>query len=242
MRDDDRVAHCVACVLRMKASGPVTKRPVWQSAWSRASVLALLITTSLAHAAIVHAAELKDSALLAVLRHGGCVILMRHASAPNARPTAHAAAPDNADLERQLDGEGLADARAMGAALKRLEIPIGEVMSSPTFRARETIAAAGLPSPKVFEQLGDAGHSMSRSAVAAWSEWLRHTVARRPPTGSDALIVTQMPNISDAYGRIASALEAGGALIFRPDGHGNARLLGTMQIRDWPQLAAQFRR
>jgi hypothetical protein len=51
-----------------------------------------------------------------------------------------------------------------------------------------------------------------------------------------------MPNISDAYGRIASALEAGGALIFRPDGHGGARLLGTMQIRDWPQLAAQFRR
>ena len=208
---------------------------------SRVSVLALLITTCLARATIVHAAELKDSALLATLRHGGCVILMRHASAPNARPTARTAAPGNSNLERQLDDEGLADARAMGAALKGLRIPIGEVMSSPTFRARETIAAAGLGSPKVIEQLGDAGHSMSRSAVAAWSDWLRHAVARRPPAGSDALLVTQMPNISDAYGRAASPLKAGGALIFRPDGHGGARLLGTMQIRDWPQLAAQFR-
>jgi phosphohistidine phosphatase SixA len=200
------------------------------------------MTTSLAAAGPAQTGELKDSALLAVLQHGGCVILMRHASAPNSRPSKRTAALGNTHLERQLDGQGLADARAMGAALKRLGIPIGPVMSSPTFRARETISAAGLPAPEVMEQLGDAGRSMSRLAVAAWSDWLRHTVERRPPAGSNALIVTQMPNISDAYGRVASALKAGGALIFRPDDHGNSRLLGTMQIRDWPQLAAQFRR
>src|SRR5690242_12366673 len=117
----------------MNTFDPVTKRLIRRSACLRASVLALLITTAVARAAIVHASELKDSALLAVLRHGGCVILMRHASAPDARPTARTAAPGNGNRERQLDGEGLADARAMGVALKRLGIPIGEVMSSPTF-------------------------------------------------------------------------------------------------------------
>ena len=207
-----------------------------------ASVLALLITTAAARAAPVPAQQAKDSALLAALRHGGCVILMRHASSPDSLPTARSAAAGNGNLERQLDGEGRADARAMGDALRQMGIAIGAVMSSPTFRARETIAAAGLRSPQIFAQLGDAGHSMSREAVAAWSQWLRQMVSRQPPAGSNALIVTQMPNISDAYGRLASALKGGGALIFRPDGHGNARMLAVMQIGDWKQLAAQFKR
>lgn len=207
-----------------------------------ASALALLITTGLAHAAVVPVHQSKDSVLLAALRHGGCVILMRHASSPEAPPTAGRAASGNGNLERQLDGQGIADAHAMGEALRQMGIAIGEVLSSPTFRARETIAAAGLRAPRTFEQLGDAGHSMSRQAVAAWSKWLRQMVSQPPAPGSNALIVTQMPNISDAYGRLASALKAGGALIFRPEGHGNAHMLAVMQIGDWKQLAAQFKR
>jgi phosphohistidine phosphatase SixA len=207
-----------------------------------ASALALLITTGLAHATVVPANQSKDSTLLAALRHGGCVILMRHASSPSAPPTAGRAASGNGKLERQLDGQGIADARAMGNALRQMGIPIGEVMSSPTFRARETIAAAGLRPPRTVEQLGDAGRSMNQRAVASWSKWLRRAVSQPPAAGSNALIVTQMPNISDAYGRPASALKAGGALVFRPDGHGDAQMLAVMQIGDWKQLAAQFKR
>lgn len=221
----------------MKTIGPIWNRIEGRRAWSRACVLALMSATALASTALVHASQLKDSALLSALRHGGCVILMRHASSPDELPTARTAAPGNRDLERQLDAKGLADAHAMGAALKRLGIPIGKVMSSPTFRARETIAAAGLGSSEVLGRLGDAGHSMSLSAVTASSAWLRRIVALQPRAGSNTLIVTQMPNIRDAYGQIASALKGGGALIFRPDGHGNARLLATMQIGDWPRLA-----
>lgn len=193
-----------------------------------ASVLALLLTTASAGAATVPVHQSKDSTLLAALRHGGCVILM--------------SAAGNRNLERQLDDQGLRDARAMGAAMRQLRIPIAEVMSSPTFRARETITAAGLRAPRTFPQLGDAGHSMSQAAVAGWSQWLRQMVSRQPPAGSNMLIVTQMPNIGAAYGRPASALKAGGALIFQPDGRGNAHMLAVMQIGDWKQLAAQFKR
>lgn len=221
-----------------------TTQPIAMSRFARlrASAPALLIATACALGPGARAGQPKDSVLLAALRHGGCVILMRHASSPDALPTARSAAPGNEGRERQLDGEGLAQARAMGGALRRLGIPIGEVVSSPTFRARETIAAAGLGPPRVVDQLGDGGHSMSRSAVAAWSAWLRHTVAQPPPAGSNTLIVTQAPNISAAYGQVASGLKAGGALIFRPDGHGNSPLLAPMQIGDWPRLAAQFGR
>jgi hypothetical protein len=184
-----------------------------------APVLALLMAAACARAATLPASQSKDSALLAALRQGGCVILMR-----------------------DVDDEGLADARAMGDALRQMRIPIGEVMSSPTSRARETIAAARLCAPQTFAQLGDAGHSSSQKAVPGPSKWLRQMVSRRPPAGSNALLVTQMPNISDAYGRPAAALKPGGALIFRPDGHGDAHMLAVMQIGDWTQLAAQFKR
>jgi hypothetical protein len=207
-----------------------------------ASMLALLLTTASAGAATVAVHQSKDSTLLAALRHGGCVILMRHASSPDAPPGARAAAAGNTNRERQLDDQGRADARSMGAALRQLGIPIAEVMSSPTFRARETITAAGLRTPRIFQQLGDAGHSMSRQAVAGWSQWLRRMVARQPPSGSNRLIVTQMPNIRAAYGRPAAALRAGGAMIFQPDGRGDAHMLAVMQIGDWKQLAAQFKR
>lgn len=208
--------------------------------WLQACALALLVAAGAGYAPDAHASPVKDSTLLSALQHGGCVILMRHASSPDAPPSTGAAAPGNANRERQLDADGIAAARAMGAALKRLSIRIGEVMSSPTFRARETISAAGLGSPRISERLGDAGHSMSRSAIAGWSAWLRQTVGQQPPAGANTLIVTQGPNISAAYGRISSGLKAGGALIFRPDGHGTAQLLGSMQISDWPQLAGQF--
>jgi hypothetical protein len=181
-----------------------------------ASVLALLLTTASAGAATVAVHQSKDSTLLAALRHGGCVILMRQASS--------------------------SDARAMGEALRQMAIPIGEVLSSPASRARESIAAAGLHAPRTFRQLGDAGHGMSQQAVAGWSQWLRRMVARQPPPGSNRLIVTQMPNISAAYGRPAAALRVGGAMIFQPDGRGDAHMLAVMQIGDWKQLAAQFRR
>ena len=206
------------------------------------SFLALLLSVALAPLVIVHARPLSGSALVAALRQGGCVILMRHASSPNARPTAATAASGNRDLERQLDGKGLAEAKAMGEALKRLGIPIARVASSPTFRARETVAAAGLGTPTILDELGDAGRSMSRSAVAAWSQRLRHAVARRPPSGSNTLIVTQGPNIIDAYGRLATGLEAGGALIFHPDGHGQVHWVATVPIGEWPRLAARLRR
>jgi hypothetical protein len=74
---------------------------------------------------------LSKPALLASLRNGGLMILMRHASSPRVAPDATHANKDNVRAERQLDDAGVASARAMGEALRRLRIPIGQVLSSP---------------------------------------------------------------------------------------------------------------
>ncbi|MFI4914779.1 MAG: histidine phosphatase family protein, partial [Steroidobacterales bacterium] len=86
---------------------------------------------------------LGGAALLSALRRGGYVLVMRHASSPRTLPDKSAADPDNTQLERQLDDQGRSQAQAMGEALRKLHIPVGDVWSSPTYRARLTAKLAG---------------------------------------------------------------------------------------------------
>jgi hypothetical protein len=51
-------------------------------------------------------------------------------------------------------------ARAMGDAFRRLKIPIGRVLSSPTYRALEAVKLAKLGPPTVFPELGQSEQGM----------------------------------------------------------------------------------
>jgi hypothetical protein len=97
---------------------------------------------------------------VAALRAGGYVILMRHASSPRDPPDAAHADLENGHHERQLDETGRTSARAMGEALRNLQIPIDLVLSSPTYRALQTVKLARLGPPMTFEELGDSAQSM----------------------------------------------------------------------------------
>lgn len=196
-------------------------------------LLALLSALITAHAQPALAA--KD--LVMTLRTGGYVILMRHASSPRAPPDPAHADADNVQHERQLDGVGRASARAMGEALRRLHIPVGQVLSSPTYRALETVRLAQLGPPKIHSELGDAGQSMQADPTGERAAWLRAQVAARPSAGTNTIIVTHFPNASEAFGDDAAGLDDGEALVFRPDDRGRVALVGRIKITDW-QLAA----
>jgi len=184
------------------------------------------------------AAQLRGEQLTDALRHGGLVILMRHASSPREPPAAAQADPENRARERQLDEAGRAAARAFGAAVRELRIPIGSIWCSPTYRARQTVQLAGLGTPRIAAQLGDAGHSMAPDPSGARGEWLRQQVARAPARGTNTLIVTHFPNIAEAFPAAARELGDGEALILRPADHGDAQLVARVPIDEWPRLAA----
>lgn len=187
---------------------------------------------------VAPAQNLHGAALVSALRHGGYVILMRHASSPRDPPAAAQANPDNVRHERQLDAAGVSAARAFGAAIRQLRIPVAAVFCSPTYRALETVRVAQLGQPQTREQLGDAGHSMQADTTGARGKWLRMQVALLPATGTDTLLVTHLPNITEAFPADVAGLQDGAALIFRPDGHGGARLVARIGIQEWPRLAA----
>lgn len=177
---------------------------------------------------------LSSPALVKALRQGGNVIVMRHASSPMTPPDKQAANSDNVKLERQLDAKGRADAIAMGAALRDLEIPIGEVLTSPTYRALETVRFALLANPRSYEELGDGGQSMQGIAEQQ-AAWLRDKVSQAPSVRMNTIIVTHMPNLARAFPAWGAVAE-GEAFILRPDGKGGTELVGRMKIEDWARL------
>ena len=188
-------------------------------------------------ASVVRADDLQGASLVQHLREGGYVLLLRHAHSPASPPTKEIADESNLSLERQLDEQGRDTAKAMGKAIKKLHIPISLILSSPTYRAIETVRVAGLGIAQPTSQLSDGGQSMMRDAVSGQASWLRSTVASQPKRGTNTLLVTHMPNIQTAFPDDAEGLSDGEMLIFRPDGAGAAKLVAKIKIEDWPGLA-----
>ena len=176
---------------------------------------------------------LSPPALVKALQGGGHVIVMRHASSPGDVP--QKPNPDNVPPERQLDEKGRTTSAAMGEALRRLKIPVGEVLTSPTYRARETARLARLPNPRAISELGEGPQSMQAVPERAQTEWLQKKVKERP-RGTNTLLVTHVPNVTAAFPDEVPAVLQGEALVFAPDGKGNARIVGRIKIEEWENL------
>jgi phosphohistidine phosphatase SixA len=197
--------------------------------------IAFFLLTTLSIAAS-HSESVSGGSLAAAMRTGGYVILMRHASSPHNPPDASTANTDNSNLERQLDEGGRSSARALGEALRHLRIPIGQVLSSPTYRTLETIKFAQLGPATMYPQLGDAGQSMISDKSGTRGAWLRAKTAESPTPGKNTLIVTHFPNIMEAYPQNSVGLADGEALILHPDGRGGVQLVARVRIDEWSHL------
>lgn len=192
----------------------------------------LFVTSALLAVCPAWAASLTPG-LVDGLRHGGYVLVVRHASSPTSLPTKSAADAENVALERQLDAKGRQTAVAMGKAFRSLHIPVGKVYSSPTYRARETIRLAAFGSPESVPELGDQGHSMARLNGPGPAAWLKAKVAEKPAPGHNTILVTHMPNIAEAFPEHATGLQDGETLVFKPDGRGHTAFVAQIPIEDW---------
>jgi phosphohistidine phosphatase SixA len=199
------------------------------------SPLMLLLVMPLLWAARDAGAQtLSGQALVAALKKGGYVIVMRHAASPREVPDERTANADNTSRERQLDEGGRASAAAMGKAVRDLAIPLGDVLTSPTYRALETARLAQLTNPQRVAGLGDRGQSM-QGVTEADGAWLRNRVTQFP-AGTNTILVTHLPNIAAAFPQHASDVADGDALVFGPDGTGRAVLVARITIAEWPRL------
>ena len=101
----------------------------------RAFLAALLAWASLAFAA-------DDARLWARLRHGGNVLLIRHASTLPGLGDPEGFKLDDCSTQRNLSEAGREEARRIGERLKRERVPIAQVYTSPWCRCRDTAMLA----------------------------------------------------------------------------------------------------
>ena len=76
--------------------------------------------------------------LLSALREGGLILYFRHTSTDFGQNDDQMSGYEDCARQRNLTDRGRDEARQIGAAIKRLDIPVGEVLASPFCRTRET--------------------------------------------------------------------------------------------------------
>jgi hypothetical protein len=184
-----------------------------------AVLLASLLWTALA---------LADPALVQMLREGGYVLYMRHAATDFSQSDARMTSYEDCDSQRNLTEKGREEARQIGAHVKRLGIPIGDVLASPYCRTMET---ARLAFGKARASNDVRGGPVDATRYDALKKLLSTDVRK----GENRVISSH----GNPFQAIAGSpyLAEGEIAVVRPEGSGFS-VIARIRPQDWPGLRA----
>ena len=171
------------------------------------------------------------------LRGGGHVIVFRHGATHTDQADTDPLNISNLAQQRQLNDQGRALARAIGEAMRKLNIPVGQVVTSQFNRAIETGTLFGFGAVTSTADITEGGLVVSPNENNRRAAAFKKLTATAPPAGANAVLVSHKPNIMDAFGKDWFDLREGEASIFKPDGNGGAKLVVRIQAADWGKLA-----
>jgi phosphohistidine phosphatase SixA len=174
---------------------------------------------------------------IAALRGGGHVIIFRHGATYPDQADTDPLNPSNVAKQRQLNDQGRALAKAIGEAMRKLKIPVGQVHSSLFNRAVETGRLLGFGPVVSSADFTEGGLVVSPNENNRRALAMRKAAATVPPSGTNVVIVSHKPNIMDAFGKDWFDVAEGEASVFKPEG-GSAKLVMRVKATDWEKLAA----
>jgi phosphohistidine phosphatase SixA len=177
-------------------------------------------------------ATLAGRPLLAALRAGGLILYFRHASTDFGQNDEQMTGYEDCTRQRNLTARGRDEARAIGAAIARLRLPIGEVLASPFCRTMETarlIFGRATAAPAVR------GGPASGGATERYAA-LRELLSSPPPAGTDLVIVSHGNPFHAVAGEVH--LAEGEAAVIRPLGAAGFRIVARIPKDGWEALGA----
>ncbi len=156
------------------------------------------------------------------LRRGGYVIACRHTETDHQQSDR---GPTRA-LQRNLTPEGVQQAKSIGAAIRALRIPIGEVRANPMYRNQETATYAF-------------GSMLVDSALVRGSR-LRALLVAAVANGTNRAVVARIGILSDALkDHGVEEISEGDCFVVRPLPQQDYRILGRVGVDDWRRLASR---
>jgi hypothetical protein len=164
--------------------------------------------------------------LLSRLREGGYVLYLRHTSTDFSQNDARMTSFEDCASQRNLTDRGRDEARAIGQHVKRLKIPIGEVLASPFCRTMETARLA-------FGKATATNDVRGGPVEAARYEALRKLLSTAVPKGTNRVISSH----GNPFAALAGPpyLAEGEIAVVRPEGE-RFSVLARLRLDDWPRL------
>jgi len=227
------------CACRLSLALRLFKRRISVSRF--ASIIACWIVVFLMPPAS-HAADI--SGLVSSLKGGGYVIVLRHGATDESQKDVYPFKFDDMTAQRQLSEAGRDMARQLGAAIKKLGVPIGEIYTSRLNRAVETGKLLTGRDVSPMDELTDSGAGSSSAMAnpegknAKAGRALRDLANAAPKAGVNNLVVTHKTNVADALGKDLADVRGGESLVYRPGGSGGAVLIARVQPAEWSAQAA----
>lgn len=172
--------------------------------------------------------------LVAKLRKGGFLIFFRHGLTPNMKDPIEGETDDPLPVDcahqRNLSGEGIAQAREIGQAFRELEIPIGIVRASPICRSFDT---AWYAFGRYERDRNMLMHGTNPAIDPIEEKIFRNirNIAKIPPQPMTNSIFLSHGTVGEVFG--AGYLDEGEAVIVEPDGKGEWRLIARVKSDQW---------
>ena len=185
--------------------------------------LALLSLILLASAATAE----PNFELLAQLRQGGYVLFLRHTSTDFSQDDSRMKSFEDCATQRNLTDKGRAEARALGEHVKRLKIPIGEVLASPFCRTMET---ARLAFGKARPTNEVRGGPLAADDPKRY-EPLRLLLGTKPAAGTNTVLSSH----GNPFRAVAGPpyLAEGEIAVVRPEGGEKFSVIARIRLTDW---------
>jgi len=178
------------------------------------------------------ARELAPAQLLAELRRGGYVLYFRHTSTDFSQDDSKSRGADDCVNQRNLTNQGRDEARAIGAALRSLAIPIGKVVASPLCRTMET---ARLAFGKVEASADVRGGPLPAADPNRYAA-LKQLLATPQPRGANLVIASHGNPFYGVAG--PPYLAEGEAAVVRGFGQGEFEIVARIRRDGWQPLNA----
>jgi broad specificity phosphatase PhoE len=181
--------------------------------------------------------------VVSALSQGGYVLVFRHGATDESQKDVYPFNFDDMKAQRQLSDKGRDTARQIGAAIKRLSIPVGAVYTSRLNRAIETGRLLSDKDVKPVDALTDSSAGSSSGMAnptggnAKAGAALRELLNAAPQAGTNTLLVTHKTNITDAFGKDASDVQEGEAFVYKSNSSGPPTFVARIKAAAWDTQA-----
>jgi hypothetical protein len=206
----------------MKPFGPVL-----------AALLLCFTSFTYAQPSSLPARHISGSETLARLKQGGLVLYFRHTSTDFGQNDEQMTNYEDCSHQRNLTDKGRTEAKAIGAAIRHLDIPIASVIASPFCRTLETARLAfGAATPSL-----DARGGPAQTANSDRYAGLRRLLSTAPAAGSNAVIVSH----GNPFHAVAGPphLAEGEAAVIAPKGENGFEIIARIRADEWDSLEAR---